>query len=165
MRHIEVFLRIQCALLLAGAALSTSACRTHRNDNFSAQSPIYSKNAPTHLIVGRSGDFIITPEHSIVVGDADFVRDLFSTLNRPATNSFQHYLLIAPYPFVFVDAQGDVCQGFRYSASSRPDCVFWPCWVERRSDDYVVTAQRSPEGIIVPGFTERFRTYMDLMRP
>lgn len=165
MRHLKIFLRIQCVLLLGGVALSNSACKTHRHGSISAHSPIYSKDAPTHLIVGRSGDFIITPEHRIVVGDADFVRDLFSTLNRPATNSFKHYLLIAPYPFVFVDAQGNVCQGFKYSASSRPDCVFWPCSAERRGDDYVVTAQRSREGIIVPGFTERFRTYMDLTRP
>jgi len=159
------FVRFQCALLLGGMALFTSACRTHRHDSALARPPIYGEAAPTHLIVGRSGDVIITPEHRVVVRDADFVRDLFSTLDKPATNGFKHYLLIAPYPFVFVDAQGDVCRGFRYSANSRPDCVFWPCRAERRGDDYVITAGVSRVGITVPGFTERFRAYMDLTKP
>lgn len=165
MQQPQSFASLQWAMLLCGVALLTSACTTHREESASAQPPVYSKVAPTQLMVGRSGDFTIRPGRRAVVRDLDFVRELFATLSVPPTNRFQHYLLIAPYPFVFVDARGDVCGGFLYSASSRPDCVFWPCRMQRRGDDYVITAQGSSEGIVVPGFTDRFHTYMDLTKP
>ena len=149
--------------MLVGLTLFASACRTPRSSP--TQAPVYSTAIPTRLIVGRSGDFTVTAEHRIVVEDSNFVRELFSTLSRPPTNAFKHYLLIAPYPFIFVDAHGDVCGGFRYSSSSRPDCVFWPCWVERRGDDYVITSDARRGGIVVPGFTEAFRSYKDLTEP
>jgi len=163
MRYNLLFGSVGFATILVGLALLSSACRTHRDP--APQAPHYSAAAPVRLFVGRSGDFVVTTETCTVVDDTNFVSELFSTLSRPATNTFEHYLLIAPFAFIFVDAHGEVCGAFKYSGSSRPDSVFWPCWVQRRGDDYVITSEARRGGIVVPGFTAAFRSYKDLTEP
>jgi hypothetical protein len=137
-----------------------------RADTATPRQSIYGKKQPTRLIVERSGDYTITPKDRVFVDDRPFVQDLFTSLQQPPTNPFKHYLLIAPFAFIFVDSGGDVCGAFRYSASSGPGDLFRPCRIERRGGDYIIRGLAlAREGIVVPGFRDQFPPYKDLMEP
>jgi hypothetical protein len=139
-----------------------SGCRTAEQHTLIP--PARSAAAPRYLLVGQAGSTNVTPVHRIVVQDAAFVQELLATLSHPSTNRCKHVLWIPPRPFIFVDEHWDVCGGFMYSASSRPACMFRPCWVERRGDDYVVTKPESGD-LAIPGFDEKFRAYLDVWDP
>src|SRR5262245_42774648 len=139
-------------LLFVGLLLIACSCKTERNGVFSENQNSYSKPAPVELIVGKSGEFKISPQTDLVIRDTNFVNDLLVSLSQPATNNYTHYLFIAPYAFIFVDSEGRVCHAFQFSASSSPECAFWPCLAERHGLDYVVTRRVGLGGIIVPGF-------------
>jgi len=137
-----------------------SGCQT--SGGSSAYSPITStlSTAPPRKV-------IIAPESTVtrwnqhVISRQTLVKELFSSLSTQPTEPFHHLTFIPPYSVLFVDARGDICAAFRYSMSSHPSDMFWPCEAERQGNGYVLGIGKMGLGTRMPGFAEKFSAILN----